>query len=63
MKNAEWILEHGMKFSNLKWAYLNGKNVIYYEDYPHDIPAETLYYEDGQPKNIIGKWLDMECVC
>lgn len=58
MKNAEWILKSGMKFSNLKWAYINHKNVVYYEDYLHK--AEPLYYESGQPKNIVTKWLDME---
>ena len=63
MTNAEWILKSGMKFSNLKWAYINNKNVVYYEDYPNGIKAEPLYYEDGEPKDIVTKWLDMERVC
>lgn len=60
MKNAEWMLKHGMKFSNLKWGYINGKNVVYYEDYINGISAEPLYYESGRPKDIVKKWLDME---
>lgn len=63
MKNAEWMLENGMKFSNLKWAYINHKNVVYYDDYPHGTQAEPLYFEDGHPKDIVTKWLDMERVC
>ena len=47
MTNAEWILKSGMKFSNLKWAYINNKNVVYYEDYPNGIKAEPLYFEYG----------------
>lgn len=56
MKNAEWMIKNGMSFSNLKCAYINGKNIVYYDDYPH----ELLYFEYGQPKDIVTKWLDME---
>lgn len=54
MKNAEWMLKNGMKFSDLKWSYVNHQNVVYYG-------THKLYEESYDiPINIITKWLDMK---
>lgn len=59
MKNAEWMIKKGMKFSKLSWGYINGRNIV---DYCKDNRnVNELYAEKAaNPENLITKWLDMD---
>ena len=58
MKNAEWMLRNGMKFSELSWEHISGRNIVYYRN---DNAINELYSEESIiAKNLITKWLDME---
>ena len=63
MKNAEWMLKNGMKFSRLSWGYSRGRNIVYYETNntkPLAIWKELYSEPSTVSKNLITKWLDME---
>ena len=58
MKNAEWMLQQGMEFSKLSWAYINLRNIVYYDKGGY---LKKIYSEKSIcPENITLNWLDME---
>lgn len=59
MKNAEWMIKNGMRFSGLTWAHINGRNIVYYQK-NKSVAVEIYSEKSVNPENLITKWLDME---
>ena len=70
MTNAEFMVDHGLEFHNLKWSYTERHNKIVSQFFPFPVVTDAILdtqsltevlvcYERGEPRSdFITDWLD-----